>query len=922
MISLSTLIIALSLYVLLLFLVAGYGEKASKKAGSFFQSPYVYSLSLAVYCTSWTYYGSVGSASTNGFLFLAIYLGPTLSIILWWEILRKLTRLKNQFNMTSLVDFISVRYDKSEGLAILATIFILFGIIPYISLQLMAVTKTISLLSSTNGHEGKIGPYVVLLMTVCSIVFGMRKLNTTERHPGMVLVLAFECLLKLGAFLAVGIFVTYVLNNGFADIFSRIPAIYQNAPLSFMGHGDNHEFTTWITYLLLASSAILFLPRQFQIAVVENNDEKHIKTAKWVLPLYLFLINIFVLPMAIGGKSVGLPADQADYFVLLLAQLKGNTLFTLMVFLGGFSAAAGMVLIETVTISTMITNNIFLPVFTRVKSLQFMTRHLLKLRWLSAMLLMIFSYAYMMVVSEKLNLISIGMISFAAALQFAPMILGALYSRKGSKAGAFAGFSMGAIVWFYTLVVPTLIASGFLDQSISDHGLFQISWLKPEALFGMKGMNYLTHAVFWSLFFNISGYLLFSMLYPASISEQRIAEEFVTALPKEKPEDFDLGEAYETISLEEKKKDFIELLSQYCTETECQTIWSHALKKTGLENKIYISVLKLAELTSEIEKALSGFIGTAGAHNSIVRSDIIGEAENESLTQIYSTLLSSMRINPAELRKQIILYREKEIMMQKEAQLLEDVIQKKAAELEEQKNLTFHASKMAALGEMAAGIAHEINNPLSIISLNNHMLQHQIENNHIDRENLKRYIQNIDLTVLRISKIIKGLRTISRDDSNEEFAMTKFGDVLDDVLALSGEKFKVHGIILKTDVPEDIHEMEIKCRRVQLSQVFINLLANAYDSVEDRKNPWISLSARIEGQSLVVRITDSGPGISRELQEKIFQPFFTTKEVGKGTGLGLSLSSSIIRAHKGEITVDNTSPTTCFVIKLPIGEWS
>lgn len=908
---------ALSLYVLLLFVVAGFGEKASRR---FFQNPYVYSLSLAVYCTSWTYYGSVGSASTNGLLFLTIYLGPTLSIILWWEILRKLTRLKNRFNMTSIVDFISVRYNKSEGLSLLATIFILLGIIPYISLQLMAVTKTVSLLSSTNGYENKIGPYVVLLMTICSIVFGMRKLNTSERHPGMVLVLAFECLLKLGAFLAVGIFVTYVLNDGFIDIFSRIPLIYKETPLTFMGHGTNQEFTTWMTYLLLASSAILFLPRQFHIAVVENNDERHIKTAKWVLPLYLFLINIFVLPIAIGGKSAGLPTESADYFVLLLAQLKENTFFTLMVFLGGFSAAAGMVMIETVTISTMISNNIFLPVFTRVKSLQFMTRHLLKLRWLSAMLLMVASYVYMLIVSEKLNLISIGMISFAAALQFAPMILGALYSRKGSKAGAYAGFSAGALIWFYTLVVPTLIVSGFLDQSIADNGLFHLSWLRPEALFGLEGMNSLTHAVFWSLFFNISGYILFSLLYPASLSEQRIAEEFVTALPKEKPEEFDVGVAYETISLESKKKEFFELLRQYCKESECQSIWNHALEKTGLTQKKLISVLKLAELTSEIEKALSGFIGTAGAHNSIVRSDIIGEEENEALTQIYSALLSSMRINPAELRKQVILYREKEIMMQKEAQLLEDVIQKKAAELEEQKNLTFHASKMAALGEMAAGIAHEINNPLSIISLNNHMLQHQVEHEHIDRDNIKRYLHNIDLTVQRISKIIKGLRTISRDDSNEDFAMTKFGDILDDVLALSGEKFKVHGIVLKTDIPDGIHEMKIRCRRVQLSQVFINLLGNAYDSVEHREHPWISLSARIEGPNLVVRVMDSGPGIPKELQDKIFQPFFTTKEVGKGTGLGLSLSSSIIRAHNGEISVDNTAPTTCFLIKLPMTE--
>ncbi len=918
MISPTLLIITLSIYLLLLLAVANYGEKISKRPYSFFQNPYVYSLSLAVYCTSWTYYGSVGTASNNGFLFLTIYLGPTIAIVLWWEILRKLTRLKNRFNMTSIVDFISVRYNKSEGLAILATLFVLFGLTPYISLQLKAIIQTLNILSATTDNQVKIGPYVVLAMTLCSVLFGMRKLNTTERHPGMVLVLAVECLLKLGAFLAVGIFVTYFLNHGVTDILSKIPQVYTGDQLSFMGHGEHHETLTWITYLILGFSAILFLPRQFHIAVIENNNEKHIKTAKWVLPLYLFLINLFVLPIAVGGRIAGLSPLKADYFVLMLAQLKGNTFFTLLVFLGGFSAAAGMIMIETVTISTMISNNIFLPVFNRTRPLSFLTRHLLKTRWLCALMIMIFSYIYMLIVGDQLNLVSIGMISFAAVLQFAPLIIGALYSTKGSKAGAYAGFTAGAVVWFYTLVVPSLVASGFLDQSIATEGLFHFSFLRPEALFGLEGVSSLTHAVFWSMIFNISCYILFSLLFPPSVTEQKIAEEFVKALPRENNEDFDLGPDYETISLSHKKNDIQELLARYCSFEEAELIWKTSLQKIGIESKEKISVLKLAELTSEVEKALSGFIGTAAAHNSIVRSQIIGPAENESLTQIYSGLLTNLRINPAELKKQIILYREKEKLMQKETEVLADLVQKKAEELEEQKNLTFHASKMAALGEMAAGIAHEINNPLSIISLNNHMLLHQIEQDHVDKEGLKRFVKNIDLTVMRISKIITGLRTISRDDSKEDFAMNRFGDILDDVLALSGEKFKVHGIELRTNIDDSVVNLQFKCRRVQLSQVLINLLGNAYDSVEKLEHPWISLEAKINKGFLEIRVSDSGPGIPLELQEKIFQPFFTTKEVGKGTGLGLSLSSSIIRAHKGEIAIDNSSPHTTFVIKIPI----
>jgi len=920
MISLTTVVIVLSVYLLILLVIANYGEKISRRPKSFFQNPYIYSLSLAVYCTSWTFYGSVGTASTNGFLFLTIYLGPTIAIVLWWEILRKLIRLKNRFNMTSIVDFISVRYNKSEGLSILTTLFILLGLIPYISLQLKTIIQTITILSQTTESPMKIGPYVVIAMTLGPILFGMRKLNTTERHPGMVLVLAFECILKLGAFLAVGYFVTYSLNNGIGDILNKVPQVYAGSNLSFMGRGNFRETMTWMTYLLLGFTAILFLPRQFHIAVIENNNEKHIKTAKWVLPLYLFLINLFVLPIAIGGRISGLAPEKSDYFVLLLAQLKGSAAFTLFVFLGGFSAAAGMILIETVTISTMISNNIFLPVFARTKSLSFMTKHLLKIRWLSAFLILLVSYIYMLLIEDKLNLVSIGMISFAAVLQFAPLIIGALYSKMGSKAGAYAGFSAGMVVWFYTLVVPTLVASGFLDPTISTEGLFHLSFLRPEALFGITNLSYLTHAVFWSLLFNVSGYILFSLLFPPGLSEQKIAEEFVTVLPKEKNEDFDLGPEYETVSLAQKKSEFFELLSRYCNTEERLQIWDSAVIHSKIESKENISVLKLAELTSEIEKGLSGFIGTSAAHNSILRSKIIGVSENEALTRIYSGLLTDLRINPAELKKQIILYREKEKLMQKETQLLADLVKKKAEELEEQKNLTFHASKMAALGEMAAGIAHEINNPLSIISLNNHMLLHQLESEHMDRDNIKRFVKNIDVTVQRISKIITGLRTISRDDSKEDFAINRFGDILDDVLALSGEKFKVHGIELRTNVEESAINLKFKCRRVQLSQVLINLLGNAYDSVEHMEHPWISVEAKIEKNCLVISVTDSGTGIPFELQEKIFQPFFTTKEVGKGTGLGLSLSNSIIRAHKGEIIIDNHSPHTRFVIKIPIVE--
>lgn len=912
-------------YVCILFAIAFYIDKNHHRGHSFVNHPVIYSLSLAVYCTSWTYYGSVGSAGQNGLLYLTIYLGPMITITLWWGILRKMVRIKNRFRITSIVDFVSARYDKSEGIGLLAGSLVVMGTIPYIALQLKAIITTTGLMVGGEVHNigpwttklDLIGPAVVCLMAIFTIFFGIRKLDTTERHPGMIFVLVVECVVKLIAFLCVGIFVTYFLNDGIDSLVERIPeAMGPSYP--FLGIRDMKDMATWVTYLILSSSAILFLPRQFHVAVVENTDEKHIKTASWLFPLYLLLINLFVLPIAISGKLAGLDAAQADNYVLMLPMINGKVFLSILTFLGGFSAAMGMIMISNIAVSTIITNNILLPILTRVKPLNFLTKHILTLRWAVAAINLTFAYSYLKVVGEEQALLSIGMVSFAAALQFMPVIIGSLFWKKGSRSGCYLALLSGMSLWFYTLIIPALAKGNWIDREILDNGLFSLSFLKPEELFGFNGYHPLTNAVFWTMFFNIGSYIIGSLLFTQSESEKRIAEEFVEVLPKDESFDPSLFNLAEDISLIEKIFVIRNVLILYLSPSETERNLRDSLERLGVQGKKKISLLKLAELHEDIERVLAGAIGTAAAYTALEKIQIITPEEREGLSHFYGNLMAQMKINPRELNKKIILYQEKEKLMKRETQLLEEAINKKEIELEEQKSIAFQASKMSALGEMAGGIAHEINNPLTIISSTATIMEKMHSQGKLSDELLISSIGNIKKTLLRISKIINGLRTVTRNSKDDYFEDVCIRDILVDVLGLSSERFRSFGIDLQIELDNKIFDEEIYCDRVQLSQVLINLLGNSFDAVETLETKWVKVEAMTDGFQYTLSVSDSGRGIPKEVKDKIFQPFYTSKAVGKGTGLGLSISSKIIEKMEGTLSIDETSPHTTFIIRLPL----
>ena len=915
----SLLIIILVCYFLGLYFIS---RLANKNGGKLVNNPYTYSLSIAAYCTSWTFYGSVGAATKSGFLFLAIYLGPILCIGIWGLWVKKLIQIKSKYRITSIVDFISARYDKSESLGILAALFIIMGTIPYIALQLKSIIKSTLLLIGSQDLSAQssltIGLCVSLSTALMAILFGIRKLDASERHPGMILVLAFECVVKLIAFLAVGIYVTYYLGGGLEATFTKLTSIV-DSNYNFMGATDVKSFSVWITYMLLSFSAILFLPRQFHVVVVENFSEKHIKTAKWMFPLYLLLINLFVLPIAIIGVDQGLASSNSDLFVLLLPLKNNNIILATLVYIGGFSAAAGMIMIGVITLSTIFTNHIMLPIISRTKKLRPLTKKILLSRRVFAIALVLISYLYMIILADKAALVSMGLISFAAALQFAPLIIGGIFWSKASKFGAIIGLSLGLLTWLHTLIIPAFVRSDLLPSYLLTHGPFGIKLLRPEALFHFDGMHFLTHAVLWTMFFNLTGYVLGSLLCPQSKTEKILASDFLSTVENEENITPTIN-ADKTIDLNEKVVLVHKVLSYYLSSESVEKLINQTLNKYSLEKNEKIDIMQLSELYSEFEKSLAGAIGTSNANKAILESELLTTREKQIQSDAYAQLISNLNIDPRELNKRIVLYQERESLYAQNQQDLQNEIESRTKELEQQKEKTFNASKLSALGEMAGGIAHEINNPLTIIDMNNRILKKVINTEPLDFKKIEKITETTTSTIRRINKIIVGMRNLSRDVSNEQPEMAKIGDILEDTLALCRDKFKSIGVDLRLDYTADIEQKHIICKRVSISQVLINLLNNAKDAIEGIDKMWIELSIDIneDKNECLFKITDCGPGIPLEIQEKILQPFYTTKPVGKGTGLGLSLSATIVQDHGGTLKVNNEHPNTQFLMSLPI----
>ncbi|EZQ14851.1 histidine kinase [Halopseudomonas bauzanensis] len=527
------IVIAAILYVTMLFAVAAFGDRHAARRGPIASRPYIYSLSLAVYCTSWTFFGSVGLASERGLEFLTIYVGPILIFVFGYPFLRRIIRLSKAEKITSIADFLAARYGKSFAVASIATIIATVGVIPYIALQLRSIAGSIGLMAAFYSPDvisddfvyRDVAFVVAFLLAVFAVLFGTRHADATEHQDGLVLAMAVESVIKLAAFLAVGIAVTLFL---FGSPGNLVEAMRANEMVQ-AAIGFETPLASWIVMTLLAAGAIIMLPRQFYMTIVENRSEQELKTSGWLFPLYLVLINLFVLVIAFGGLTVIGGQASADLYVLAVPLFNGYNAMAMIAFVGGLSAATAMVIVESVALSIMISNDLVIPLVLRrllrsaSSEREDWSKVIIVIRRAAIFCILFVSFLYYLEMADNVRLVAFGLISFAAIAQFAPAFVGGLIWRGANARGAVLGMIAGILMWAYTLFVPSVLPP---DTPFLLEGPLGIAALKPQALFGTSGEP-LTHGVLWSVAINIVFYILGSLSRAAYPRERIQASIFV-----------------------------------------------------------------------------------------------------------------------------------------------------------------------------------------------------------------------------------------------------------------------------------------------------------------------------------------------------------------------------------------------------------
>ena len=877
-------------YVSLLFLVAFAGDrKASRDPSGWLSSPLVYTLSISIYCTSWTFFGAVGSAARSGAEFVTIYLGPVVVFAGWWLFLRKLVTIGRIYNTTSIADLVSARFGKSPTLGVLITVMALVGTTPYIALQLKALTSSFQVITFPAGAvvaaSVELAPdfvtafWVAVGLCVFSILFGVRNINVNEHHHGVIAAIAVEALVKLCALVAVGVWVVFALADTPA-------AVFENAPVS-LSNADSFG-TRWVALCFLAGAAVICLPRQFQVTVVENTSEQQLRTASWLFPLYLFLICLFILPIAIAGLRFLPQGSDPDLFVLTLPLTAGQDAIALLAFLGGFSSATSMVIVSSIALSTMISNHIVMPIavglgLVHASAGGSTTRSfILRVRRVNICVIIMLGFVYFWLSGTSGALAAIGLISFCGVAQFLPSLVGGLYWRRVTQAGAVTGLSAGFIAWCYTLFLPSFEGSFLMSAEAIEHGPFGWFWLKPHALFGLTEFDPLVHALFWSMSINVVLFIGVSLLTEPTPLARVQATLFIDVFRRQTESELSVIRRTARVS------DLRQVAGRILGPEETIRLFQD-------EDNHERSSIASDELISLVEARLAANVGAASARSlvsQVVTSETIGVEELKRL----AGEAEQIRAYSAELERK--------------SRQVEATAAELAKANEQLREIDIRKD------EFLSQVSHEVRTPMtSIRSFSEILLEHR----DLDEPRKLHFLGIIQSESFRLTRLLDGILDLNAPDPGEQAWEEEAFDpeaAIDHAVETCEPLARAAGAKIRRG--RRTRNLRVMGSRDRLTQVFINLISNA---IKHNPNPApeVVVSASRRGADYEARVSDNGPGIDADHRENIFRKFFRgNAAVASGVGLGLPISRKIVNRFGGELRLsDRKGPGAEFIVRLP-----
>ncbi|WP_194096199.1 ATP-binding protein [Marivivens aquimaris] len=885
MVSFQFLVFVAVFYVAFLFVIAFAAERsAAKGKGKWLRSPIIYTLSLSIYCTAWTFYGAVGYAARSGLEYLTIYLGPTVVMIGWWWVLRKLVRIGRMHRITSIADLISSRFGKSTALGVMVTLLMVVAATPYVALQLQSVTQSIAVFSQSAGQGwvtddlDRATLWVAVGLAIFTIVFGTRNLDANERHHGIVIAIAVEAVVKLFALLAVGIFVVWGVAGGIGPTLELI----DKSPIA---EWDQHS-GRWVGLTFLAGAAFLTLPRMFQVLVVENADENNLLMASWAFPLYLMLMSLFVVPIAVVGLD-RLPAgSNPDLFVLTLPLAEGQSFLAIFSFLGGLSSATSMVIVATIALATMISNHIVTPIWLTSRGAGAMVsgdvrQLVIGARRLSIGGVLLLGYVYYLLSGGSAALAAIGLISFTGVAQILPALIGGLFWRGATRWGAVAGIGVGFVVWTWTLLLPSFGPDAVVPAAVFENGPLGLRYLRPYALFGIDGIDPQLHAILWSMILNTTIFFVVSVLTFPQPLERLQGAQFVNVFEHSQ------GARAWTQSTAEAE-DLLVMAQRILGAGEAQALFQ---REAQLQGKASYLPDVTPDFVAHLERELAGSVGAATAHA------MVGQ-----LTQGVSVSVEDL-IAVADEAAQILEYSNR--LEAKSAEQERTALQLREAN---EKLTQLSIQKDAFLSQ----ISHELRTPMTSIRSFSEILR----DGDMTADQTVRYSGIIHAEAVRLTRLLDDLLDLSVLENGQVTLNMQHGtlrDLIDQAVSATGSG---QAMAIKRRPTEENVALYTDVDR--LTQVFINLIANAQKYCDDEK-PVLRIVSRQIGERAVVDFIDNGSGIAKQNQQVIFEKFSRLTDARKagGAGLGLAICREIMTRLGGEIAYLPGQGGAAFRVVLP-----